>query len=188
MASFLDDYQTVAERLETFWSDHPTGRVWTELKLMGEKPGEVVVVWAAVFKEASDPDPWASGIAHQRILGAPPTGRQGKPIESAPEWTSPYEVCETSAIGRALANAGYATKGKRASKDEMSKADSANELFDITSWIEPLDDEQKAALRSWWKSEDGPHAFGANAVPGAWLDVVANQIKTVVQAEKSADV
>jgi molybdopterin biosynthesis enzyme len=31
------------------------------------------------------------------------------------------ENAETSAIGRALANAGYATKGKRASREEMIK-------------------------------------------------------------------
>jgi hypothetical protein len=31
------------------------------------------------------------------------------------------ENCETSAIGRALANAGYASKGKRPSREEMSK-------------------------------------------------------------------
>jgi hypothetical protein len=31
------------------------------------------------------------------------------------------ENCETSAIGRALANAGYASKGKRPSKEEMVK-------------------------------------------------------------------
>ena len=31
------------------------------------------------------------------------------------------ENCETSAIGRALANAGYAAKGKRASREEMAK-------------------------------------------------------------------
>jgi len=31
------------------------------------------------------------------------------------------ENCETSAIGRALANAGYAAKGKRPSREEMGK-------------------------------------------------------------------
>jgi hypothetical protein len=35
--------------------------------------------------------------------------------------TSALENCETSAIGRALANAGYAAKGKRASREEMQK-------------------------------------------------------------------
>ncbi len=35
--------------------------------------------------------------------------------------TSALENAETSAIGRALANAGYAPKGKRASREEMAK-------------------------------------------------------------------
>jgi hypothetical protein len=36
--------------------------------------------------------------------------------------TSALENCETSAIGRALANAGYAAKGKRASREEMEQS------------------------------------------------------------------
>jgi hypothetical protein len=36
--------------------------------------------------------------------------------------TSALENCETSAIGRALANLGYAPKGKRPSREEMLKA------------------------------------------------------------------
>ena len=35
--------------------------------------------------------------------------------------TSALENCETSSLGRSLANAGYATKGKRASREEMVK-------------------------------------------------------------------
>jgi hypothetical protein len=42
--------------------------------------------------------------------------------------TSALENCETSAIGRALANAGYATKGKRASREEMSKVAAQSEV------------------------------------------------------------
>jgi len=39
--------------------------------------------------------------------------------------TSFVENCETSAIGRALANCGYATHGKRPSREEMSKVSRA---------------------------------------------------------------
>jgi hypothetical protein len=53
--------------------------------------------------------PWTTGLAEETV--------QGRGVNA----TSALENCETSAIGRALANAGYATKGKRASREEMSK-------------------------------------------------------------------
>ena len=40
--------------------------------------------------------------------------------------TSALENCETSAIGRALANVGFAAKGKRASREEMAKVEVAD--------------------------------------------------------------
>ena len=40
------------------------------------------------------------------------------------------ENCETSAIGRALANAGFAAKGKRASQEEMTKVASFKEKLE----------------------------------------------------------
>ena len=41
--------------------------------------------------------------------------------------TSALENCETSAIGRALANLGYAAKGKRPSREEMAKTKAGGE-------------------------------------------------------------
>jgi hypothetical protein len=52
---------------------------------------------------------WATGYAEETV-----TSR-------GVNQTSALENCETSAIGRALANAGYAPKGKRPSREEMSK-------------------------------------------------------------------
>jgi hypothetical protein len=49
--------------------------------------------------------------------------------------TSALENCETSAIGRALANAGYVTKGKRPSREEMSKV-KANEPKPLLNRLE----------------------------------------------------
>lgn len=184
--SFLDDYEPVVERLAKFWDDHPSGRVWTELVVAGTDPGQLVVFRAAVYKALMDDWPWATGFAHQRLLGEPPTGRYGKANESAPEWTSPYEVCETSALGRALANAGYATKGKRATREEMGKTESANELFDVSPWLLPLNDSQLQLLREWWKTE-GPGKYAASAVPGTWLQPIRERIASV-ERSGSADV
>jgi hypothetical protein len=42
--------------------------------------------------------------------------------------TNASENCETSSIGRALANLGFATKGKRPSREEMQKVQRAQQV------------------------------------------------------------
>ena len=102
----LEDYETVEERLVKFWADNKQGRVFTRLL---ESSANRFIVEAAIFRSHEDSQPWATGLAEETV--------QGRGVNA----TSALENCETSAIGRALANAGYATKGKRASREEMSK-------------------------------------------------------------------
>jgi hypothetical protein len=102
----LDDYETVEERLAKFWKDHPEGRI--ETKLIVNTPTQYIV-WSAIFRDSADIQPWATGLAEETV--------QGRGVNA----TSALENCETSSLGRSLANAGYATKGKRASREEMSK-------------------------------------------------------------------
>ena len=102
----LDDYETVEERLAKFWKDHPDGQIHT--KLLDHTSGRFIVE-ASIFRTEADSRPWTTGLAEETV--------QGRGVNA----TSALENCETSAIGRALANAGYATKGKRASREEMSK-------------------------------------------------------------------
>jgi hypothetical protein len=173
--SWMDDYEPVETRLAQFWSEHPDGRVATSCPMKGSNPGDLVLFRCAIYKDAKDPVPWATGYAHQRILPAPPSGKYGKPNESAPEWTSPYEVCETSAIGRALANAGYAAKG-RPSQEEVKKTEAANELFDISEWLETLNEEQAEKLKAWWKKTEGLNKYPAKAVPATWHNLIQDQI------------
>ena len=104
----LDDYEPVEERLARFWGDHPNGRVYTEL-VNGSHAGESVVIIASVYKDKGDLYPDATGHA-QETPGSNPVNK-----------TSWIENCETSAIGRALANMGYAPKGQRPSREEMQK-------------------------------------------------------------------
>ena len=107
----LDDYETVEERLVKFWKDHPEGRI--ETKLIVNTPTQYIV-WSAIYRDSADIQPWATGLAEETV--------QGRGVNA----TSALENCETSSLGRSLANAGYATKGKRASREEMSKvADAA---------------------------------------------------------------
>lgn len=113
-----EEYEPVEDRIRAFWSDHPKGRILTDL--VRYEAGEVVVK-AEVWREASAPNeyplnsdfPDASGYAQER---------EGSGFVNKTSW---LENCETSAIGRALANLGYAAKGKRPSREEMTKASAA---------------------------------------------------------------
>lgn len=108
MAGFnLQDYEPVEERLARFWEKHPNGRIRTEIL---SSTDQSIVMLALVFRDAEDKLAAATGHA------------QEKPGDGMVNKTSWVENCETSAIGRALANLGYAPKGARASREEMGKA------------------------------------------------------------------
>jgi len=109
----LDDYETVEERLIKFWKEHPDGQIHT--KLVSSNSTQYIVE-ASIFRTEADPRPWTTGLAEETV--------QGRGVNA----TSALENCETSAIGRALANAGYATKGKRASREEMSKVAASQQV------------------------------------------------------------
>ena len=102
----LEDYETVEERLVKFWKDNPDGRIDTTLV---ESTLQRFIVKASVFRTEVDAQAWTTGYAEETV--------STRGVNS----TSALENCETSAIGRALANAGYVTKGKRPSREEMSK-------------------------------------------------------------------
>ena len=109
----LDDYETVEERLTKYWKDHPDGQIHTQLL---EQTANRFIVLASIYRTEADARPWTTGLAEETV--------QGRGVNA----TSALENCETSAIGRALANAGYATKGKRASREEMTKVAKATEV------------------------------------------------------------
>jgi hypothetical protein len=102
----LADYEPVEVRLEKFIKDYPDFRLSTELEVIESNR---YIVKAYLFKTATDSVAWATGLAEETV-----TSR-------GVNQTSALENCETSAIGRALANAGYAPKGKRPSREEMTK-------------------------------------------------------------------
>jgi hypothetical protein len=111
MAQFnLQDYETVEERIRRFYKDNPEGRIITknETTLQDRQVG-VWVVYAAVYLDGERETLCrATGLAFE-------VDGQGMANK-----TSALENAETSAIGRALANAGY-SGNKRTSRQEMEK-------------------------------------------------------------------
>jgi hypothetical protein len=125
----LADYEPVEVRLEKFIKDYPAFRISTELEVV---EATRYIVKAYLFKNAEDGVAWATGYAEETV-----TSR-------GVNQTSALENCETSAIGRALANAGYAPKGKRPSREEMSKV--AHKMVQ-QSVLKPSVQDLEAAIR-----------------------------------------
>ena len=106
----LNNYETVEDRLKVFWKDYPEGRIETEVVHITDD-GTCVTIKSAIYKEINDTNPVATGIAQE-------TKGQGG-FANTDAWV---ENCETSAIGRALANWKYQGSNKpRPSAEEMSK-------------------------------------------------------------------
>tara|TARA_R110002126_G_scaffold51682_7_gene141181 strand:+ start:1788 stop:2363 length:576 start_codon:yes stop_codon:yes gene_type:complete len=138
----LADYETVEERLKRFYTDHPDGRIITENETLPEYRAEKIwVVKSLVFFSGEDLErgcPKATGLAYE--------------VDSAsgPQQSSALEVCETSSIGRALANAGY-SGNKRASREEMEKVQRFEEQAKNRDWVgEAVMLKDKDKLRLLW--------------------------------------
>lgn len=113
------DYMTVAGRLELAREAKQLTSVFTEV--LQHSP--MVVVKATV-----------------KISGEVFTGISAANISKSIEKASPYEVAETSAVGRALGFAGFGATDSIASADEMTKAIKVetDEIPDPTDEWEPL--------------------------------------------------
>ena len=171
MAHFnLEDYETVEERLIKFWKDHPQGRIITEVL---EISASRFIVKASLYRE-SEANAWTTGLAEETV--------QGRGVNA----TSALENCETSAIGRALANAGYATKGKRASREEMSKVAAK-------SAAQQAIEEAKAKMAQTGKEyvpvakEDDPWTI-KEAKPVTTVDEAVNIVKEIIGGHTERDI
>jgi hypothetical protein len=113
----LDDYEPVAVRHSRWLAQHPNGRTITH---MVSQPGaDICVIRAELWLEDVC---IATGYAEE-VRGAGNVNR-----------TSHVENCETSAVGRALANAGMAGTdvNKRPSREEMAKVQNTAPKMRIT--------------------------------------------------------
>jgi hypothetical protein len=113
----LDDYEPVAVRHSRWLEQHPNGRTITHMVSI---PGaDICVIRAELWLEDVC---IATGYAEE-VRGAGNVNR-----------TSHVENCETSAVGRALANAGMAGTdvNKRPSREEMAKVQNTAPKMRIT--------------------------------------------------------
>lgn len=144
----LEDYETVEERLLKFWKDYPDARISTEII---EHTLQRFIVKASIYRTEADAHAWSTGFAEETV--------STRGVNS----TSALENCETSALGRALANAGYATKGKRPSREEMSKVKAA----------EPKPFSEKLADKITMPVEDDPWSTKAVAPTPSASEAIA---------------
>jgi hypothetical protein len=130
MAFDLSNYETVDSRINRFYEKNPNGRITTELIAYSD---QAFIVKAFVYRDLQDVNVSATGLAEERV-GASTVNR-----------TSALENCETSAIGRALANLNFASKGQRASLEEMEKVS----RYETATGPVPREEWKNTAQGSW---------------------------------------
>lgn len=132
-------YELVKDRIVRFWERHPKGRIDTVLHSQSED-GSRVVFRAALYREYEDEKPvtvgWASDVK-----------TPGHMINEVC-W---LENCESSAVGRALANYGmHGSKDNpnapRPTREEMESAQRRQEAEDAKTVDDPVADAKGALL------------------------------------------
>ena len=160
-----DDYEPVAVRLDRWLKTATDPRVITHLVEYGAD--------YCVFRaELYEGDKLIStGWAEER--------RSERGITSA----SMVEVCETSAIGRGLANAGMAGSdpGKRASREEMQKATRATvtPIAGGSGQAKPASEKQIGAIRAMCKK-------AGRTIPAGLEGFTASQASDMIQQLQDA--
>jgi len=115
------EYTEVKDRVEAFLSEYPTSTIESHLVSVnnitdtpsGERCNEYLIKSTVYPDKENNPDMYYTGYAAERDN----TGFVNK--------TSALENCETSAVGRALAFAGFGGGYSIASKDEVENAKAA---------------------------------------------------------------
>lgn len=121
----LEDYETVEERIRKFYEQNPDGRIITQnVTTPADRSVSTWVVLASVFLTSADQAnnlPKATGWAFEVDGG------------NGANKTAALENAETSAIGRALANAGL-SGNKRTTREEMEKVERGVTPAPVRDW------------------------------------------------------
>lgn len=136
----IEDYEPVASRLARFWEKHPEGRVITKLITF---EGDRVIVQADIYVDREDDRPIATDFAEE-LRGSNNVNK-----------TSHIENACTSAIGRALSDADFASSTdwtKRPSREEMSKVERMSGDTRITEQSNLASEKQQNMIRAVCKS------------------------------------
>jgi hypothetical protein len=104
----MQDYVTVAERIEKFYERFPEGRIVTHIVEHDAERG-FILMRAEVYRQPDDAQPSATGHAYEY--------RDAGYVQK----TSYIEVGETSAVGRALALCGLEVKRGIMNREELEK-------------------------------------------------------------------
>ena len=165
-----EDYEPVAARLDRWLKAHPEGRVITDL--VHYLPDMAVFKAELYIGDILIATGWAEEIRGQGNVNR----------------TSHIENCETSAVGRALANAGMAGSDftKRPSREEMTKVFTSNgqvrEQFkqgNVTV-IRPAglaSDKQKNMIRAICKSQGMTPPSNLDSMDKAQASVFIDKLK-----------
>lgn len=105
----IQDYVTVAERIEKFYDRYPEGRIITHIVEHDAERG-FILMRAEVYRSPDDAQPSATGHAYEY--------RDAGFVQK----NSYIETGETSAVGRALAFLNFETKRGIATREEIEKA------------------------------------------------------------------
>lgn len=155
----LDGYEMVEDRIARFLNDYPDGRIVTfECTRLEDRSKGYWQVKAEVYEGHEDQHadtPKATGFAFE-VEGT-----------AGANQTAALENAETSAIGRALANAGY-VKGRRPSQQEMLKP---------TRGDNPIPDEFVATVES-AETLDRLHELWETAVEAGWSNDLTKLFST----------
>lgn len=110
----LKDYILVNDRIMKFYEKYPDGRIITDIVSWEE--GRIIMK-ATIYRDYESDKALATGHAYEQ---------EGSTYINK---TSALENCETSAVGRALALAGFEIKKSIASKEEVEAAQAKQEIL-----------------------------------------------------------